>query len=322
MDRILSNLYIYPLNYSYISYEFHFASETILGEVRIRSVRLLIGLGLTWFTRYWFPEELISPLAKPFLTLPLDSYFVRTQSTEASPTYVATSSIACSYFVFPLISHQIWCFLIPSCYGEQRMKYNRFLYLSGSRFSLFLFLTPPRVVPNVWHFPYFVGATSTNLLMIKLQPKIYDHIMLTVRISFIPSVCSQVPVIVIRLPELRGLSVETFTNNRRFLMVFPLLTAALSTPPDIWCQIVALFLISSIIELAIFVASIVQVREEGRTSGMRESGSIDKKEKSSPTLEPGKVTINEFPSNSQPTYAIHSRKDYKTHRRLLTLGAG
>lgn len=222
----------------------------------------MIGLGLTWFTRYWFPEELISPLAKPFLTLSLDSYFVCTQSTEASPTYVATSSIACSYFVFPLISHQIWCFLIPSCYGEQRRKYNRFLYLSGSRFSLLLFLTLPRVVPNVWYFLYFVGATSTNSLMIKLQPKIYDHIMLTVRISFIPSVCSQVPVIVICLPEPRGLSVETFTNNRRFFMVFPLLTAALSTPPDIWCQIVAHFLISSIIELTIFVASIVQVREE------------------------------------------------------------
>ncbi|OIW04900.1 hypothetical protein TanjilG_23903 [Lupinus angustifolius] len=71
-----------------------------------------------------------------------------------------------------------------------------------------------------------------------------------------------VPVIFICLPEPRGLSVETFTNNRRFLMVFPLLTAALSTPPDIWCQIVAPFLISSIIELTIFVASIVQVREE------------------------------------------------------------
>ena len=54
----------------------NFAPETFLGEVRIRSVRILIGLGLTWFTRYWFPEELISPLAKPFLTLPFDSYFV------------------------------------------------------------------------------------------------------------------------------------------------------------------------------------------------------------------------------------------------------
>nr|WOH22568.1 transport membrane protein [Gastrodia javanica] len=247
---------------------FSFALETILGEVRIRFVWILIGLGLTWLTRYWFPEESIFPLAQPFLTLPLDSYFVRTQSTEASPTYVATSPIACSYFVFPLISHQIWCFSIPSCYGEQRMKYNRFLHLSGSRFSLFLFLTPPRVVPNVWHFPYFVGATSTNSLMIKLQPKIYDHIMFTFRISFIPSVCSQVPVILIRLPEPR-VEASAFTSNRRFFMVFPLITAALSTPPDIWCQIVARFPLSFLIEFAISVALIIQVREEGWTSIMR-----------------------------------------------------
>jgi Sec-independent protein secretion pathway component TatC len=102
--------------------------------------------------------------------------------------------------------------------------------------------------------------------------------MLTFRILFISSVCSQVPVIVICLPELRGLSVETFTNNRRFLMVFSLITAALSTPPDIWCQIVASFLIFSIIELAVYVASIIQVREGGWTSRMRESGSIEKKE--------------------------------------------
>ncbi len=81
--------------------EWNFAPETFLGEVRIRSVRILIGLGLTWFTRYWFPEESISPLAKPFLTLPLDSYFVCTQSTEAPPTYVATSS-ACRKCIYPL----------------------------------------------------------------------------------------------------------------------------------------------------------------------------------------------------------------------------
>uniref|UniRef100_A0A3Q7JDD0 Uncharacterized protein n=1 Tax=Solanum lycopersicum TaxID=4081 RepID=A0A3Q7JDD0_SOLLC len=88
----------------------------------IRSVQVLIGLGLTCFIRYWFPKELISPLSKLILTLPLDLYFVRTQSTEAFTTYVATSPIACSYFVFPLICNQILCFLIPNIYGEQRMK--------------------------------------------------------------------------------------------------------------------------------------------------------------------------------------------------------
>nr|BAJ22094.1 Sec-independent protein translocase protein [Cycas taitungensis] len=240
----------------------NFALETILGEVRIRSVWIFIGFSLTWFTCYWFSEELIFLLAKPFLTLPLDSYFVCTQLTEAFSTYVTTSSIACFYFVFPFMSYQIWCFLIPSCYGGRRTKYNQFFYLSGFCFFLFLFLTFSWVVPNVWHFLYFVGTTSTDLLMIKLQPKIFDYTMLTVRILFISSICSQVPVIVICLLELKGISVKTFTENRRFFMVFSLFTAAFFTPPDIWCQIVACLPIYLVIELTIFVALIVRVRKE------------------------------------------------------------
>lgn len=242
-------------------YHTNFASKTPPGEARIRSVRIFIGLSSTWFTRHWFPEESIFPSAKPSPTLPLDPYSVRTRSTEASSTCVTTSPVACSYSVFPSISYQIWCPSIPSCYGERRARYNQFFNLSGFRFFPFLFLTLSRVVPNVRHFPCFAGTTSTNLLMIKLQPKIFDHIMSTVRISFISSICSQVPVIVIRLPD-KGLSVKTLTKNRRFLMVSPLPTAAFFAPPDIWCQIVARLPIYPMMELTISVASIVRVREE------------------------------------------------------------
>ncbi|KAI5672927.1 hypothetical protein M9H77_13291 [Catharanthus roseus] len=102
----------------------------------------------------------------------------------------------------------------------------------------------PSKVPNCFLMVYFREFHSGNL-----------HLCV--------SSTYKVPVVVICLPEPKGLSVKTSTNNHRFFMVFPLLTAALSTPPDIWCQIVAHFLIYLIIELAIFVASIVQVREKG-----------------------------------------------------------
>ncbi|KAI3951486.1 hypothetical protein MKX01_018602 [Papaver californicum] len=235
--------------------------ETILVEVRIRFMWTSFGLGMTWFTCYWFSEELIFLLAKPFLTLNSDSHFVCIQLTEALSTYLATASIACAYFVFPLLSYQLWSFLIPSCYEEQRMKYNRVFRLSGFSFAFFLCLTFSYVVPNIWHFLYSMGATSTNLLMIKLQPKIYDYIMLILRISLISSICSQVPVILISLLEQKALSVESFMNNRRYLVLFSLFTAALSTPPDIWCQIVACSVLYSNIELAMFVALVKQVRE-------------------------------------------------------------
>ena len=44
------------------------------------------------------------------------------------------------------------------------------------------------MVPNIWHFLYFVGATSRNSLMI---PKIYNHVLLTFRMLFNPSRCTQ-----------------------------------------------------------------------------------------------------------------------------------
>ncbi len=236
----------------------NFVLKTILEEVRIRFFWILICSSFTWFTCYWFPEEFIFLSAKPF---PSSTYsdisFICTQLTEALSTYVTTSLISCFYFLFPFLGYQIWCFLMPSCYEEQRQKYKKLFYLSGFCFFPFFLVTFVWVVPNVWHFLYELNATSTNLLIIKSQPKIFDHIMLTVRILFISSICSQVPVLVICLLESRG--VKTLIKNRRFFMVFSLFVAALFTPPDIWCQIVACLPIYFIIELTIFYASIIRV---------------------------------------------------------------
>nr|YP_009745568.1 Sec-independent protein translocase protein [Andreaea wangiana]YP_010576504.1 Sec-independent protein translocase protein [Andreaea regularis]QIH30042.1 Sec-independent protein translocase protein [Andreaea wangiana]UZN44045.1 Sec-independent protein translocase protein [Andreaea regularis] len=239
----------------------NFLFETILKEVRIRFFRIFICFSLTWFTCYWFSEDFFSLSAKPFLIFS-HSGSICTQLTEALSTYVTISLISCFYFLFPFLSHQIWCFLIPSCYEERRKKYNKFFYLSGFCFFLFFFVTFVGVVPNVWHFLYELNKTSSNLLIIKLQPKIFDYIVLTVRISFISPICSQVQVLVICLLESKGIFVKTSIKNRRFFMVFSLLTAAFLTPPDIRCQIIACLLIYRIIELTIFYALIMQVYKQ------------------------------------------------------------
>nr|YP_009170589.1 Sec-independent protein translocase protein [Chionoloma tenuirostre]ALF06903.1 Sec-independent protein translocase protein [Chionoloma tenuirostre] len=236
----------------------NFLFKTILKEVKIRFFWIFICFSLTWFTCYWFSEDLFFSSAKPFLILSY-SGFICTQLTEALSTYVTISLISCFYFLFPFLSYQIWCFLIPSCYEEQRKKYNKLFYLSGFCFFLFFFVTFVGVVPNVWHFLYELNKTSTNLLIIKLQPTIFDYILLTVRIWFISSICSQVQVLVIFLLESKGIFVKSCIKNRRFFMVLSIFTAAFLTPPDIWCQIVVGLLIYCIIELTIFYALIIQV---------------------------------------------------------------
>lgn len=115
------------------------------------------------------------------------------------------------------------------------------------------------VVPNVRHFSYESNITSTNPLITKLQPRIFDYILSTVRISSIPLIRPQVQVLVICLLESKGILVKTSMKNRRFFMVFSPFTAAFLTPPDIWCQIVARLPIYFTIELTIFYVLILQV---------------------------------------------------------------
>nr|AEO21075.1 transport membrane protein [Silene conica] len=245
--------------------------ETFLGEARIRFVRVCLVFGLTWFTRYWFSQELVFSLTLPLLSLPLESRFLCTQLTEALSTYIATSTIACFYFVFPFVIYQIWCFLIPSSFGEERRGFQRLINLSLFCFLCLLFVTLYWIIPNVWHFSYFVSSTSPNALIIILQPRIYDYTLLIIRILVICSLYSQIPVIAIWFLGLKRLYVETFTNNRRFLLGFPIITASLFTPPDFWCQILVRFLLYLVAELAIFAASVLKVREreDSWTGGMK-----------------------------------------------------
>lgn len=242
----------------------HVRSLLYMGEVRIRSVRSMSGLVGTWGTRSLFPEELISPLAKPFLPLPWSSFLVLTQSTEAFPTYVATSPLACSYYVFPSLGHHCWSYWITSFFSWDRTKYHRFLLLCMYRYHFFLSLTPMWVVPLFWHLSYVVGAAqSTHSLLIQLQSKIYDHLMLTVAFWFIPSVCSlalTLFLICLATGLLVPLLLPHLTNHRLFGIGVPLLTAAIAQPPDCGIQIVASSPLSALVQLALSVASMVHFR--------------------------------------------------------------
>nr|YP_009277432.1 Sec-independent protein translocase protein [Ophioglossum californicum]YP_010439850.1 Sec-independent protein translocase protein [Ophioglossum vulgatum]AOH05902.1 Sec-independent protein translocase protein [Ophioglossum californicum]UTD44896.1 Sec-independent protein translocase protein [Ophioglossum vulgatum] len=238
----------------------NFVPKTIMEELRIRVPWILICFSLTRLSCYWFSEELLFSLAKPFITLPHpDSSPIRTQLTEASGTYVTTSPILCFYFVLPFLSYQIRCFLIPSCYGKRKKQDKKLFHLSGPCLFLFSPVTFAWVVPNVWHFSYHLSTTPTNLLIIESQPRIYDYIMLTVRILFISSICSQVPVMVICPLRSKVLSLRTCLKNRRILMVVLLFVAALFAPPDTWCQIVVCLSLYLPIELTISVALILPV---------------------------------------------------------------
>ena len=153
----------------------------------------------------------------------------------------------------------MWCFFIPSCNENQRLLAGQFCLFSSFAFVLVLLITYLCIIPNIWFFLYNISnanASSQDLLIIKLQPKIYDFIILTLRLFIIASILSQIPVFIMFCIEYNFISVQNCIKQRRTFFFLSALLAALVTPPDIWCQMAAWLPIYGLIELTIFTALI------------------------------------------------------------------
>ena len=232
------------------------AFNHIFKEVQFRFVWLIICFCLTCVCCYIFSEELLFLLAKPFLIVyKPNKAFISTQLTETLNTYITSSFIFSFVFCTPYFIYQMWCFLIPSCKQTQRTQLSSFCVLSAFAFVCVFSLSLLCLLPTIWSFLYKLSKnTSSNLLIIQLQPKIYDFIMLTIRFLFLSCVCSQIPVILLCLIEYNIIALQDFIQHRSKLWFCCVLIAALLTPPDLWCQLSALLFVYVLIEFTIMYA--------------------------------------------------------------------
>lgn len=232
----------------------------ILREAKIRLWWVVFCFFITWATCYWFSEDFFYGLATPYLKISNTSFFICTQITESLNTYIIIANIIGFLFCTPYILYQCWCFFIPSCNQTQRARVTKIAFMSIVAFFLVLIITFIWVLPAIWLFLYKLSNTESGaeFFKIQLQPKIYDFSILTLRILFISSVCSQIPIMVVCSIEYNFISIKTLKKSRGVFGLVSLLLAALITPPDVWSQLLAWLSIFILIELAIFTAIVQQ----------------------------------------------------------------
>jgi Tat protein translocase TatC len=224
-------------------------------EVQIRAVWLILCFLLTLVCCYTFSQELLFLLAKPYLLVSKpNSAFLSTQLTETLNTYVTSAVFFSLCACTPLGIYQLWCFFIPSCNQTQRVHLHRWFVLSTLSLICVVSVSFLWLLPTLWHFLYHLNNTSTDMFIIELQPKIYDFLLLTVRFVFFSSVCSQIPVIFVCILEYHVIALPDCVQHRKSVWFCSVLLAALLSPPDLWCQLTALVLISVVIELTILYA--------------------------------------------------------------------
>ncbi len=199
------------------------------------SVFFIIAFGVS----YSFSELVIDILSKPLA----DQYqngehkrLIFTSLTEPFLTYLKLSLYAGFFLTFPFILLQIWFFIAPGLFVEERQKIKPLLYMIpllfyiGGAFAYFY------IFPFAWEF--FVSfETEAGALPIELEAKISDYFSLAISFIFAFGLSFELPVVMVILGRFGLVTKELLRNNRKYALIVSFVMAAVLTPPDVFSQI-------------------------------------------------------------------------------------
>lgn len=200
-------------------------------------------------------------------------------------TLIHISVVAGLMVSFPVIGYQLWRFVAPGLYRNEKQAFLPFLIASPVLFTLGAAFAHYIVTPIAMNFflgfadaysllgavvPGLLGASAVDLaqpvadsgINIVFQGKVNETLDISLKLIMAFGLCFQLPVL-LTLMGTAGLATSTgLAGMRRYAIVIILLVAALVTPPDIMSQAILFFAVYPLYEVSIFLIRRIEKRRE------------------------------------------------------------
>ncbi len=212
-----------------------------LEELRNRLIFSVIFFLVTFAACYFFSAEIYNFLLEPFSDFSVSNpnrKLIYTSPAEAFATYLKLSFYSSLFFSFPIFATQIYLFLAPALYKNEKKNFLKilfsatFLFLFGAAIAYFFIL--PLAIK---FFASFEIKGSTASLPIQLEARISEYLNLVLNLLFGFGVAFQLPIFLLFLIRVGLLSPSDLKNKRRYFIVAIFIIAAVLTPPDVLSQI-------------------------------------------------------------------------------------
>jgi sec-independent protein translocase protein TatC len=212
-----------------------------LVELRKRLVWSIVSFVACFILCFSFAKYIYS-----FLTLPLahalaghvNDHLIYTALYETFFTYVKVGMFGGLCLAFPIIAAQIWLFVAPGLYKNERRAFLPFLlatpvlFIAGAAFVLYVML--PYAIQ---FFLSYETPGGPNALGIQLQAKVSEYLDFVMTLIFAFGLTFQMPVLLSLLGKVGILTVKQLRSARRYAIVGITALAAMLTPPDVFSMV-------------------------------------------------------------------------------------
>ncbi|MCR9126538.1 MAG: twin-arginine translocase subunit TatC [Rhodobacteraceae bacterium] len=248
-----------------------------LAELRQRLISsvigFLIGMVICFTVATPIFNFLTAPLCQVLAERGQDCDLIFISPQEGFFVAIKVSLLGGLMLAFPWIALQMWRFVAPGLYKNEKGAFLPFLisspgmFLAGAAFAFYV------VTPLAYDF--FLGFQQFGSggeavpgeaapLSVVFQGSAQEYLNLTIKFIVAFGLCFQLPVLLTLMGKAGLVSAEGLGNVRKYAVVGILVLAALVTPPDVITQVILFVVVYGLYEVSIFLVRRVEGKREAR----------------------------------------------------------
>lgn len=242
-----------------------------LQELRIRLIRMVLGFFVGAAIAWWFKEDLLLILTKPYVEGWTD------QATKPSlhfsdpaglfVSYVKLSILGGLILSLPWLLYQVWAFIAPGLYAKEKWIAIPFVVVSTALFCVGAYFGWRVVFPLA--FEYLLNYAQIPLNSpLQMQPTVMIESYLTfvTRALLAFGAVFEIPVVVFFLSFAGVINHTHLIKFARYFIVIAFILSAIITPPDPLSQILLAAPLILLYTLSIGIAWLVDKRPKKKVA--------------------------------------------------------
>ncbi len=218
-------------------------------ELRRRLLWSVAALAVAFFGSFYFARDIYSFLVQPLVDVGQDE-IIFTQIFEAFFVQIKVALFAAMMIAFPVIATQIWRFVAPGLYRNEKRTLLPFLFATPVMFtagaSMAYYVAVPTALKFLLQFQGDIGGIKQKAL-----PTVGYYLDFIMQFVMAFGIAFLLPILLMLLERSGIVTYDQLKSARRYMIAGAFIVAAIFTPPDVVSQLLLAIPLCLLYEMAL-----------------------------------------------------------------------